>query len=301
MKYKSLSRGRKYRTIIDRCFFENGMSAVDLLTLALRPSYPTTYENALAWFIAFAPRDALQDVDRLLNNVAKTLNKRNLSEIRDCWKNEFQGFESLYKRCEFLLLVQYVYKDLQHRQKSLRSEASDGLLIGDIFHEIPIVLYIQATDHQPLQACTIFTQKSKLDIVSSWDAILPQLHNVSQVGVNELNFRNIRAHLSEAHDITRIPGDVVLDHFSARDRFYKYTNDIDWCSLQFPMEPAYVKIPVEYRAPAYLISIRPLNDFVCYHVRKTCLIILQQNTNLLSVLHALVLSYIGVTTMDAQW
>ncbi len=257
-----------------------------LIELGQIQAIPQSFYDACNWFLEYAPITALTQFLAKIFNVRLMQNQEtSRTQLRKHWESRLALCSSLYQRCDFLLCVQSVYKNMQR----LHFNANNiQMHIPHLFENIPITLKVQYFGQS--QKVSIISSHMTHDITDaitiSWDDVCMQVPGIVSAGL-PLHFKGITKH---AHNVLRIfllEKQVVRNSSDAYRQFRAYRHDF-MLGKRFDC--------------GILLSICALNDFVVFHVRKECLSCLQAYSNLtIKALQNLVLSYIGIASLKKSW
>ncbi len=247
----------------------------------LDEAIPQCFEDARRWFIEHAPVSALQ-------SLAKKFGVSPLipaEQLRNHWG--MRNFHFLYERCDFLLCVQRVYKNMQRLHFH---ENNIQKPIPHLFANMPITLEVQYLVGAPQTASIVYSKymAHNFDAITIlWDDVHTQLPDIIPLGL-PLYFDGITQHATNVLRLCRIEKQDISD--SLLDTHFKF----DTLRSKLISEKRY-----EY---GLLLSICPFNDFVLFHVRNECLSCLQTSSNLtIKGLQDVVLSYIGTVSLEERW
>jgi hypothetical protein len=246
---------------------------------------PETYESALLWFIEFAPKFYHNQIDYQLSGVANTRSRMKISQTQQCWR-DWLGFQNLYDRCRFLLMVQSVYLKLEREELGLQESISCNLHIGwtagivQAFNDILVKICYQNGNESTMCKAKLQCEFKKLysySVFVKWDDLIPQLHpNVARFKDGDnLYFDNMIDHIGE-----RMSTSMGQQSNSLKSQTF-------WAEKEFMEKPLLT----------CLFTICPLTDFVLHYVVKET----QQALTLPIVVTNIVTSYIGVVNVQDIW
>ena len=142
------------------------------LKAALEQPYPQTYDEAMLWFVRFAPRSTLK---KLVGGRTKT--KPRWQVLRKACHQYGNSCSSLYERCALMFQVQLAYRFCEHAQRSFENNELVNSALSDMFDDIPIRVEVKQDPNRP-QICTIKPEKNSQHITTSWSILLSQLTNI---------------------------------------------------------------------------------------------------------------------------